>query len=797
MNWLLIIITFAFQLTGIFYFCLGFFPSKVVLQGYGEFSNGDFEPQFDKMVVMVVDALRSDFLFSEDSSFKFIHSLIRDGSALGYTAFSNPPTVTLPRLKGITTGSTPNFLDAVLNVIEEDSSSTLANQDSWLRQLKAAGKKIHMYGDDTWIKLFPTIFDVAEGTSSFFVSDFTEVDNNVTRHLDHELKTQDWDCLILHYLGLDHIGHKGGPSSTFMGPKQAEMDNIAERVYNSLDDRTLFVLLGDHGMNDIGNHGGSSSGETSAALVFISNKLKQLNSNQNSPLPLDADYTYYRRIEQIDIVPTISSLLHLPTPKNSLGIFIRDFLPLWHDSDQRKNVLVENLKHYLNFGNFEIDDTNEDTIYDELKEVQLDLTRSSTNYDEKTILIGLYLISVSVVISIILSLRQFGFQAVIFSIFSIVFGSTAFGSSLVEEEHQIWWWALTIFITVFSFKWKLNMIFLITAARFIRGWNTTGQKFVGYTLTNYLQNNIYINWILVGITISAYAFNLSVGGLSEIHPIIGFLISFLLIIISVSFKLIFSVVNGEIIPKEAITFIAFSINQLGVKTPQESLIGLAQLFYTVLLLAILLRVISKFYGISYWYFTDFHNLIVLALIFQSSITNIPIFLLLLILKNQFGFIAGQYQSINKATKIGYITFASIILQNFTFFSFGQTNSLNTIDLSNAYNGIESYDMITVGLLTFVSNFGGSLYWLFGSLSIIFENKDNLKIIKYHVIKSRFISNILFYSIVTLFTTGSCFTQRYHLFIWTVFSPKLLYSISWNFFMNFAMEILCLLIVWLY
>ena len=37
------------------------------------------------------------------------------------------------------------------------------------------------------------------------------MDNNVTRHLDSELVRKDWDVLILHYLGLDHIGHLGGP----------------------------------------------------------------------------------------------------------------------------------------------------------------------------------------------------------------------------------------------------------------------------------------------------------------------------------------------------------------------------------------------------------------------------------------------------------------------------------------------------------------------------------------------------------------------------------------------------------
>ena len=43
------------------------------------------------------------------------------------------------------------------------------------------------------------------------VQDFTEVDNNVTRHLSNETQQNDWNGMVLHYLGLDHIGHKSGP----------------------------------------------------------------------------------------------------------------------------------------------------------------------------------------------------------------------------------------------------------------------------------------------------------------------------------------------------------------------------------------------------------------------------------------------------------------------------------------------------------------------------------------------------------------------------------------------------------
>jgi predicted AlkP superfamily pyrophosphatase or phosphodiesterase len=82
----------------------------------------------------------------------------------------------MPRVKALTTGSVPSFLDLILNFAESDTSSSLATQDTWLAQLRRRGEgrddgKVVFYGDDTWLKLFPGgFFGRSEGTSSFFVS---------------------------------------------------------------------------------------------------------------------------------------------------------------------------------------------------------------------------------------------------------------------------------------------------------------------------------------------------------------------------------------------------------------------------------------------------------------------------------------------------------------------------------------------------------------------------------------------------------------------------------------------------
>lgn len=177
------------------------------------------------------------------------------------------------------------------------------------------------------------------------------MDNNVTRHLPEELQRDDWNTMILHFLGLDHIGHKAGPERYFpmttltstsahfrcspnMLPKQREMDDVVQQIYQAIESKdhlqsTLFVLCGDHGMNDAGNHGGSAPGETSPALVFMSPKFKSISHGLDCPLVVAEDYRYYTVVEQSDIVPTLAGLLGFPVPLNNLGAFIPDMLSFW------------------------------------------------------------------------------------------------------------------------------------------------------------------------------------------------------------------------------------------------------------------------------------------------------------------------------------------------------------------------------------------------------------------------------------------------------------------------------------
>lgn len=83
--------------------------------------------------------------------------------------------------------------------------------------------------------------------------------------------------------------------------KQQEMDTIVDTIYTAIQhqshlESTLFVLCGDHGMNEAGNHGGSSAGETSPALLFISPKFEKIRSNLESPVETPDDLRFYQTV---------------------------------------------------------------------------------------------------------------------------------------------------------------------------------------------------------------------------------------------------------------------------------------------------------------------------------------------------------------------------------------------------------------------------------------------------------------------------------------------------------------------
>ena len=191
-----------------------------------------------------------------------------------------------------------------------------------MAQLREAGKTLVHLGDDTWHSLFPGYFDanLTHAYDSFNVWDLHTVDDGVTEHLLPLLQLENinkWDIIFGHYLGVDHAGHRYGPDHLATNAKLHEMDNVLRQIIASLDARTLLVVMGDHGMDVKGDHGGESDDEIEAALWMYSNK-DVFGRGHNGIIEPPAT-AKERPVGQIDLVPTLSLLLGMPIPFNNLG----------------------------------------------------------------------------------------------------------------------------------------------------------------------------------------------------------------------------------------------------------------------------------------------------------------------------------------------------------------------------------------------------------------------------------------------------------------------------------------------
>ncbi|XXH04428.1 hypothetical protein Hte_010843 [Hypoxylon texense] len=474
----------------------------------------------------------------------------------------------MPRIKAITTGSTPSFLDAILSFDEADTSSTLAAQDTWLAQMKAKKTgKLVMHGDDTWLKLFPGIFDRADGTSSFFVSDFTEVDNNVTRHIPDELRNDDWNTMVLHYLGLDHIGHKTGPRGPNMIPKQREMDGVVRTIYEALETQphlrsTLLVFCGDHGMNDAGNHGASSPGETSPALVFVSPKLKSISKPLKVPADFVEDFRYYRVVEQSDLAPTLAALLGqildivaaTYSSSTSLG---KQYSP---DCRYPSSPAEELTCEWWQIGGAiekipateDIDDAWIADVSKWLSKAQTLMSGMASNYDMSMLMYGglaAALASIAAICAVASSTVKTTASLVPFMAITVLYGIMMFASSYVEEEQHFWYWttsAWLFYLTVRSTPRATRRGFVIGlvalgAMRISRGWNQTGQKFAGEPdiVTRFMASNPSLLWCLVFATYATVSVELF-NTLGDIPTAISGSVVAGLVTSALSFKLAFT-----------------------------------------------------------------------------------------------------------------------------------------------------------------------------------------------------------------------------------------------------------------
>ena len=740
------------------------------------------------------------------------------------------------------------------------------------------------------------------------LQDFTEVDNNVTRHVPDELARDDWNAMIMHYLGLDHIGHKTGPQGPNMLAKQREMDGITRQIFEAMQTQkhhanTLLVLAGDHGMNAGGNHGGSGPGETEPALLFASPKFQAATKRNEYPCPTapkeGTEFHYYSKIEQSDVVPAIAGMMGLPISRNSLGVVTPELAGLWTQSellrmlyqnskqvshivkakygtefDESAALHADMLTHHGPSGDYPCrlpedqmsrlawdwgevmnfrsstgqPEGAEEAFYRFLHHAQNEMSDTASLYDIPRMIAGIAIIAAALALAVysLPWLWPPSSGCLFFTVICLLYGVMMFASSYVEEEQHLWYWLTPAWITVLTTKCVMERfahrnrrlevavagIMLLAMHRIAIRWNQTGQKHAGepdIVHTIFPEHHVLM-WMLIlatYLTNGLYLHNRTFAGI--FMPEIAAFGDVFLVVPAVVFKLNFTQADSP----ELVQGLAIRLREW---TEPFSLVLQARFVFAALTLttvAVIVLSINKARAKANRRAAEedillserLHHLLALFLMTQTRAPNIPLFLVFELLRlsmaNLMSTVGFDLQQSSRDTVLSpaQVATGALLLSHVSYFCIGGSNSISSIDLTNAYNGVAGYSIAAVGALLLASNWAGPILWCSAAILLLAARPRRLvpeqrpkkevdrawvdvERTKLHddaiaVARSRndapavtkrsrwepwlvYISSMTTFTATSLLTVmAACTALRTHLFIWTVFSPKYLYVLAWS------------------
>lgn len=466
-----------------------------------------------------------------------------------------------------------------------------------------------------------------------------------------------------------------------------------------------------------------------------------------------------------------------------------------------------------------------------LRTAQGMISSSASNYSIKKLYCGIIIVAaVAMWISgssapVLLKQEEVGLW---FTLMVVAYGAMMFASSYVEEEHHFWYLMASAWFWWLGMKYDGGAANAITGdgrsghsrshnglwsiispavpliiMRVSRAWNQTGQKHAGELdiARGWLQAHNFFLWFFVCIVYTVVGKNMRPEGQAPVARWVSSMFAALLSLAAMTFKVAFTMADAPELLR------GLPVPQLDILKSPDLTTQARAVFVGILVFCLGVYPSGQMAFSSarpegahakrqkQWLHTrnepvtahleSLHAVLTLFLITQSRVTNIPLFALF---ELQMRAIASMNLSSSE------LSLTSIILQNTSFFAFGGSNSISSIDLANGYNGVSAYNGVMVGILTFCSNWAGPIWWTFATMILLVRCGSD----SYSSLSQFRLLTTWFVAASVLSVMLACTALRTHLFIWSVFSPKYLYVLAWSLGQHLCVNLSTAnLFIWLY
>ncbi|WHY88620.1 alkaline phosphatase family protein [Neobacillus novalis] len=232
----------------------------------------------NKLIFIMLDGLRYDTAVSQMG---YMHHLIEQGKAARYKVKSELPSLSRPLYEVLLTG-TPVYQNGIttnqtVRLSKEESLFHLTKKNGLTNATASYYWVSELYNSAPFNPMTDRIQLNPNNTieRGIFYWEDHYPDTHLFADANYLLQTYEPDFLYVHSMNIDDDGHKFTADSKEYRNRAIAVDILLASVLPQWMDAGYQILLtADHGMNDDGQHGGTTTADRDVPLFLISDQVK-------------------------------------------------------------------------------------------------------------------------------------------------------------------------------------------------------------------------------------------------------------------------------------------------------------------------------------------------------------------------------------------------------------------------------------------------------------------------------------------------------------------------------------------